>query len=172
MTTISSVKTEINNRYWITCAITAGICMGTGNFIYASNYSYLGFQGNGLLGPGALLVFSIVKFIREYTHFKREGRWFKANNSAWIDQNGAVYYKNFVPLLVNGLTGFGFSVVMTFAWRFAKMGGMNQGIISTLLSFSSLFNVFLFAKIFGEKVTKYQLFGILLMITAVCCFSI
>ena len=56
--------------------------------------------------------------------------------------------------MVNGLTNFGFAFVMTFAWRFAKMGGMNQGIISTLLSFSSVFNVFIFAKVFGETVTR------------------
>ena len=61
---------------------------------------------------------------------------------------------------------------MTFAWRFAKMGGMNQGIISTLVSFASVFNVFLFAKIFKEKVTKSQLLGILLIISAVFCFAI
>ena len=116
---------ETKNCYWITCAITAGLFLGTGNFIFASNYSYLGFKGTGIVGPGALLVFAIVKFIREYSYYKREGRWFKSNNSAWLDQNGAVYYKNILPLLVNGLTGFGFYVIMTFAWKFAKMGGLN-----------------------------------------------
>ena len=151
---METVPLKTSSSYWITCGILAGFFQGTGNFIYASNFSYLGFIGNGVLGPGTLLVFILVKLIREYLHFKKEGRWFKKKNSAWLDEHENFYYRNLVPLFVNGLTNLGFTIVMTFAWRFAKMGGMNQGIISTLLSFSSVFNVFIFAKVFGEKVTR------------------
>lgn len=52
------------------------------------------------------------------------------------------------------------------------MGGLNQGIVSTLLSFASVFNLFLFRCFFKEKVTIPQGFGIVLMIAAVCCMSI
>jgi len=45
-------------------------------------------------------------------------------------------------------------MAMTFAWKFAKIGGLNQGVISTLLSFASVFNIFLFAYLFKEKVDK------------------
>lgn len=44
--------------------------------------------------------------------------------------------------------------------------------ISTLLSFASVFNIFLFAWIFKEKVDKPQLVGIVLMILSVVCMGI
>ena len=145
--------------------------MGLGNFIYASNLSRFGLKGLGVMGPGVLSTFLIVKLAREYHYFKKQARWFKTQNSTWLTEKGEVYYRNGVPLVVNGLTNLGFTFVMTFAQRFAKMGGMNQGIISTLVSFASVFNVFLFAKIFNEQVTRSQLLGILLIILAVCCFA-
>ena len=49
---------------------------------------------------------------------------------------------------------------------------MNQGIISTLLSFASVFNIFLFAYFFKEKVNAPQIAGVVLMILSVCCMSV
>ena len=66
-----------SNLYWITCALTAGAFMGLGNFIYASNFSRFGLKGLGVMGPGVLSTFLIVKLAREYHYFKKQGRWFK-----------------------------------------------------------------------------------------------
>ena len=59
-----------------------------------------------------------------------------------------------IAVAANCLTNFLYTVCMTFAWKFAKMGGLNQGVVSTLLSFSSVFNVFIFWWLFKEKVDK------------------
>jgi drug/metabolite transporter (DMT)-like permease len=72
----------------------------------------------------------------------------------------------------NALTNGLYLIVMTFAWKFAKIGGLNQGIISTLLSFSSVINIFSFAFFFNEKITKLQISGIFVMICSVACMSI
>lgn len=166
-------KTAANqNCYWITCACLAGATQGTGAFIYASNYAKYGFIANGLLGPGVLLSALVAKLILETTYYCRHKSWFNPENSAWKTAEGKWYFKNLIAVVSNAVTNFLYTVVMTFAWRFARMGGLNQGIISTLLSFASVFNLFLFRFFFAEKVNLPQLLGIFLMIASVCCMSI
>ena len=61
---------------------------------------------------------------------------------------------------------------MSVAWDFAKQGGLNQGVVSTLLSFAAVFNVVTFYICFGEKVTIWQGFGIVFMIICILCLGI
>ena len=143
-----------NHWSWVTCAVVAGLCQGTGSFIYASNFSKYGFIANGILGPGVFLSALIAKCIIEGRHRIVHKTWFKKEKSAWKTKQGKWSFFNAIAVVANAVTNFLYTVTMTFAWKFARMGGLNQGVISTLLSFASVFNIFLFAWIFKEKVDK------------------
>ena len=90
--------------------------MGTGAFIYASNFAHLGFIGNGVLGPGVLLAAIVAKIILETQYRLRKGVWFKPTKSAWRKEDGKFYFINLVPMCLNALTNGLYTVVMTFAW--------------------------------------------------------
>lgn len=60
---------------------------------------------------------------------------------------------------------------MSLAWGFAKAAGLNQGVISTLLSLASLFNIVIFYFKFGETVSALHLIGVFLMLACVLCIS-
>ena len=53
---------------------------------------------------------------------------------------------------------------MSYAWNFAKLGGLNQGLVTTWLSVASVYNVITFYCIFGEKPLPLQYLGIFLII--------
>ena len=53
------------NCYWVTFALLAGITMGIGAFIFATNYAELGIMGAGLTGPGVFIIFLIIWLVRQ-----------------------------------------------------------------------------------------------------------
>ena len=65
------------NIGWILCSAAGGICMGTGAFIYASNYSEYGFAGLALLGPIPIITTSVVKISREVYFRCKTGSWLR-----------------------------------------------------------------------------------------------
>lgn len=65
------------NCVWITSCLFAGFFMGTGAFLYAANYSEYGLSGTGILGPGATIMFLLVKIFRELKHYYKTKAWFK-----------------------------------------------------------------------------------------------
>ena len=145
--------------------------MGTGAFIYAPKYAKYDLAGAGVLGPGVLLVFSLWRIILQIRYKINNDTWLKRTGSR-VWENGKPKYKTLIPLLGNAATNAGYLVVMTVAWDFAKEGGLNQGVVSTLLSFASVFNVFTFYCYFNEKITVWQGFGILFMLLCIMCIGI
>ena len=141
------------NLYWVSCAVGAGMCMGSGSFIYANNFAQYGLVGNGVLGPGAWVIFVIIKLTAEVRYRLKHGRWTKAKGSAWFTDEGKFKPKTLIPLTSHTLTNMGYTICLTFCWTWAKQAGMNQGIISTLLSFATVFNLCVFRLYFKEKLT-------------------
>ena len=66
-------------------------------------------------------------------------------------------------------TNNGYFFALTYAWEFAKLGGMNQGVISTLVSFASVFNIIAFYFLYNEKISCTQFMGVLLLIGCAMC---
>ena len=137
--------------------------MGSGAFIYASKYSEYGLVGTGVLGPGAFLMYLAIKVAREVNFEAKNKRWTKTENSSWVKDDGKIRWSSVIPLLGNMLCNIGYTIVMTFAWRLAEQAGLNQGIISSLLCFASVFNIVVFYFAFGEKASKIHLIGVGLM---------
>lgn len=62
-------------------------------------------------------------------------------------------------------------IVMTYAWYFAKLGGINQGVVSALLALASLINVVSFYCAFGEKIGYLHCIGVFFMVASVVCIG-
>ena len=146
--------------------------MGTGAFIYANSYSEYGLAGSGVLGPGAFIMYLVIKVFREIRFRSKNGKWAKSQNSSWVrDEDRKIRWMSLVPLLGNVACNLGYTIVMTFAWNFAEQGGLNPGIISSLLCFASVFNIIVFYCAFGEKVSKLHLIGVALMFCGIVCIG-
>ena len=150
----------------------AGFMMGTGAFIYANSYSEYGLVGSGVLGPGAFLVYFILKIVRLICFKCKNGKWAKTEGSAWVkEEDGKIRWLSLVPLFGNIACNIGYTIVMTFAWNFAEQAGLNPGIISSLLSFASVFNIVVFYCAFNERVSKLHLIGVALMFCGIACIG-
>ena len=95
--------------------------MGTGAFIYANSYSEYGLVGSGVLGPGAFIMYLILKVFREVAYRCKTGKWTKDESSSWKkEEDGKIRWISIVPLLGNIACNIGYTIVMTFAWNFAE----------------------------------------------------
>ncbi len=75
-------------------------------------------------------------------------------------------------MIANGITNLMNLVSMTYAFKYAQLGGINQGVLLTLNSLAAVYNIFIFYFLFKEKVTVIQIVGICLMLTCVCLIAI
>ena len=123
------------NCYWITCSLAAGITMGTGSFIFASNYADLGLAGGGLCGPGVFVVFLAIWVFRQAYYRCKTGRWtfagddehpdYPLGKSRLVKKDGTLRWSNLIPFLGNVTVNVSYLIVMTYAWHFAKLGDIN-----------------------------------------------
>ena len=148
--------------------------MGTGAFIYATRYSKYGMTASGLLGPGTFVFFFTIKVLKELTYRCKTGRWIKPDGKSILydEKNQKIKWLTFFALFMNLLTNVGYFFTMTYAWEFAKLGGMNQGVISSLVSFASVFNIIAFYLIYKEKITLTQFMGVLLLLGCAVCLAL
>lgn len=146
--------------------------MGTGAYIFAPKYSEYGAAGTGVLGPGALIGYLILKLVREVIYRSKNGLWFKSESSNWIkDDDRKVRWQSVIPLVGNICLNIGYTVVMTIAWDFADKAKMNQGVVSSLLCFASVFNMTIFYCAFGEKISCWHLTGVILLFFGILIFA-
>ena len=150
----------------------AGLFMGTGSAIFAVNYADLGFEGGGLCGPGVFIIFLLLWVVRESTYRIKHGRWTKPGDQSrlvWAD--GRLKWSNLIPFFGNVTVNVSYLIVMTYAWYFAKLGDINQGVVSALLALASLINVVTFYFGFGEKISPLHLIGVVFMVASVICIG-
>ena len=159
------------NCDWITFSLLAGLTMGTGSFLFASNYADLGFQGGGLTGPFVFIIFLTVWVVRQTTFRIKNGRWTKKTNSRLLWDDGSLKWSNLVPFLGNVTVNVSYLIVMTYAWYFAELGDINQGVVSALLALASLINVVTFYFGFGEKISYLHFVGVIFMVASVICIG-
>ena len=170
------------NCSWITCALLAGITMGSGSFIFATNYAKLGMMGGGICGPGVFIIFLIIWTVRQTYYRCKTGSWtfpvdvdhpdFPRGRSRLLKKDGSLRWSNLVPFFGNIACNVCYLICMTYAWYFAKLGDMNQGVVSALLALASLVNVVTFYFGFGEKISKFHFIGIILMVSSLICIGL
>ena len=76
-----------------------------------------------------------------------------------------------IPIAGSALTNLAFIIIMTYAWNFALQAGLNQGVITTLMNFLSIFDCVIFYFAFGEKISKLHLVGVAFMFAGVACIG-
>ena len=145
--------------------------MGTGNFLFASNFSYLGMSGLGLVGPSGTAICVVIRVVKECMYHRRTGRWIKEENSRLLTPEGKLKWSSCIPLVANVLTNFGFLLVLSVGWKLAKAAGLNQGVISSMTSVASLFNIVIMYLKFREKISPLHFIGIAFSIAGVICIS-
>ena len=160
------------NCHWITTSIISGLCIGCGSYFYASRYVQYGFSAAAILGPGTVTVFSLIKLARVLHHRHTQGRWTLAKNSAWWkDDTNSVRWTSLIPLIVTVVTSYTFTIFLTYAWDFAAQAGLNQGIVSSVLNLTAIFNCIVFYFAFGEKIGWVYLLGVGLLIASIVCIG-
>lgn len=146
--------------------------MGTGSFLYATNYADLGFEGGGLCGPGVFIMFLLLWVVKESMYRCKHGRWTKpGKESRLVWEDGRLKWSNLVPFIGNVTVNVCYLIVMTYAWYFAELGDINQGVVSALLALASLINVVTFYFGFGEKISALHLIGVVFMVASVICIG-
>jgi len=73
---------------------------------------------------------------------------------------------NIAPLLGNWYGNTAHVFLFTFAFKFAKLGGLNQGLIPVMSIFATIFNGVAFYVAFGETISMPKCIG---MVIAVSC---
>ena len=100
--------------------------MGTGAFLFASNFSKdLGLTGLALIGPFAFVMCIVIRVIQECRFKRRTGSWFKKENSRIMTKDGKYVWTTLIPLFANVLTNFGYLLVISIGWKLAKACGIN-----------------------------------------------
>lgn len=102
----------------------------------------------------------------------RLGTFINKEKSNIIDSNGKYLWKNLIPLLGNWFANTGHVFLFTYAFKYAKMGGLNQGIIPIITTLATLYNSIIFYKAFGEKVSPPKIFGMLFTVACVVCLAL
>ena len=161
------------NCGWILYSLFAGMCMGTGAFIYASTFSDHGIMATGILAPAPFIMCLIIRLQAEVRYKCKTGTWFKEGAASRArSPDGKVLWKSLIPLIANCLTNLGQLVVLSLGWKFAKASDMNQGVISTLLACASLINIIVFYFMFGEKISCLHVIGVVLLLACIVCISV
>ena len=91
----------------------------------------------------------ILRLYKECKYHNKTGSWFKPTKSRIKNEDGTYRFDWLIPLWANILTNGGYLCVISVGWKLAKASGMNQGVISTLLSLASLINIIVFYFKFG-----------------------
>ena len=166
--TDSSIKKK--STIWIVQAVLAGLTMGYGNFTM-STISNQGIKTLAYIGLASYLILLIYRVIQCLSNRKRLGTFINYEKSNLFQKNGKFNWKNLFPLVGNGVTNLFNLVTITYAFKFAVLGGINQGVILALTSMSSVYNIFIFYFLFKEKVGPIQVVGILIMMCCAGCIG-
>jgi drug/metabolite transporter (DMT)-like permease len=126
-----------------------------------------------MMGIGPFCLYLIIRLITEISYKCKTGSFFKPDGKSRIyNEKTGIKWLTFLAILINGLTNVGYLIALTYAWNFAKKGGMNQGVISILVSFASVFNAITFYFVFGEKISKTQGLGVVTMLGCAACLAL
>lgn len=106
-------------------ALLAALCMGTGAFLFASNFSDFGILGIGVLGMGGTLISALIKLVKEISFRLSTGKWVKDKNSRIRTDDGKIKWIFLVPLISNILCNFLYTLVLSVGWKLAKASGLN-----------------------------------------------
>jgi hypothetical protein len=159
-------------KLWIYKCFFASICMAFGNYIYATKFSKDGIIAVGYLGPLPLALLFIYYSVYMIITKTKTGNFIDNNNSNFFRPDGSFQKINLVPLLGNWYANSAHIFIYSFAFRFAKKGGINQSIVPAMVIFATIFNTISFYLKFGQTVSCTKLIGMLFTISSLGFFVV
>lgn len=139
-------------RWWL-YAFMGSIVMGVGLYFYAIYFSKMGITASAYVGPGPLVLLIAFKVYIAIRNKCTLGTFINMEKSNIWDKDGNLQCKNLVPVLGNVYANTSHVFFFSYAFKYAKMGGLNQGIIPIMTTLASLFNSVLFYFAFDEKIS-------------------
>jgi len=144
-----------------------------GNFFFGRSLADKGIWGVAITGPTSL-VFLIIYRVYTICKTKRETGYFvdKKNSNWYHAETGRFRTEQLVPLNVMWIPAIIGLLLVSYAFTYATIANMNQGIIPSLFTLASVYVLIACYIKFGEKVSKVVLFGMSLMIFCVLCLCL
>jgi multidrug transporter EmrE-like cation transporter len=124
-------------------------------------------MANAYIGPVPFTILVSIKIFNLLRNKINHGFFIDKNNSNLIDVKGNLKTINLVPLLGNWYGNTAHIILFSFAFRYAKMGDLNQGVIIIMTNFASIFNSFTFYFFFNEKLSIIKIIGMIVCISCV-----
>lgn len=159
-------------KYWVLSILFAAFTMGSTLYMYAVYFSDRGIAAPAYVGPVALIPTIIVKFLVSIYDKRTKGKFFDRSKSNLLKPERGLKCKNLIPLCFSAYGNTAHFFFFALAFKYAKMAGLNQGVISILTIFATIFNVISFYFAFGEKPSRMKLFGMLFLIGTGVCLAV
>jgi len=99
--------------------------MGCGLYIYAVNYSSQGLIANAFIAPIPFIALVIYKICILINNKIKKGKFLDLENSNFIDKQNNLKWNNLKPLIGNWYANTAHIFLITYAFKFAKLGGLN-----------------------------------------------
>jgi hypothetical protein len=122
--------------------------------------------GSGFIGPVVLVLLVLIKVIDLFRTRFTKGVWIDKTNSNIYSPDGKLKKKNIIPILGNWYGNTAQVFLFSVAFKYATLGGLNQGIVPSLTLFASFFNAIVFYLVFKERLSCPNITG---MIVAFAC---
>lgn len=146
--------------------------MGNALYIYAANLSQKGILATAYVGPIPLLgTFVFKSLVFCYDKYKN-GKFWDKSKSNLLNEDNSLKKINLVPLLTSVYANCAQYVFFTMAFKYAKLAGINQGVVTVMVVMATIFNTITFYFFFGEKPGCTKVIGMLFCITATVLLSV
>ncbi|CAI2368585.1 unnamed protein product [Moneuplotes crassus] len=168
-------KEESQSRSWILSGVIAGLLFGFGNLCVV-RISHFGFYVRELTLFGgfnlALAIFIIrtIQQRRERSAYRIKDEdsgnyYFSQQESPFWDPDTEKFrWAAVLAILMDSVTKISGGLTAILSFKYALYAEINQGAITTVFSISSIFVAMISFFIFGEKLTKFHLIGMFLLI--------
>jgi len=160
-----------SNPRWIIYAVISGLSLGLGNYIIGIKLAQEGILSSSFTGPFPLALLIIYRLVQMTQNFFKYRSPINLGKSNWFykARNGRVLFKrkNILPITGSFLPTFFAFITTNLSFTYAALGGLNQGIISTLVAFAGVLTVIIFYFRFHEPISFIQVVGMTIMILSV-----
>ena len=130
--------------------------------------SNAGYFGPGFTGPLSLVLLVGFRVCQGLRNKYQKGKFINRKTSNWFaKETGLFQFENLWPLAGNFIPNLLGLIILSLGMKYATMGGVNQGVIPTLMSLGGVYSGILFYFAFNEIISVAQVFGMVLMMICV-----
>jgi hypothetical protein len=112
-------------KVWLFKAFMSGFTMGVGSYLFAVYQSAGGIFATSITGPLPAVILIIWKLSFPIQNYREKGVFIDKTKSNIFNPDGSYKTKNLIPLLGNWWANTTHLFIFAYAFKFAKMGGLN-----------------------------------------------